>query len=106
MTGEQRVVRIPVYWLVVGLCVMIVTPIFTLLAATTIANNNARRIVAEQERQKQAAQEEARRVACSFFSASLDAFAESPPINKTGKALQENYLDFYRISGCQPPRTK
>lgn len=102
----QRVVRVPVYALIVCVFVMLISPVASVFAAVERSNANARRIVAEQERQRRAASEEARKVACSFFSISLDTYLENPPVGATGRALQANYLEFYRISGCQPPRTK
>lgn len=103
---EQKVITIPAYWLIVGLCVMLGSPVASIFAAVAISNNNARQIVAEQQRSQQAAREESRRVACSFFATSLDVYQETPPTTATGRNLQENYLEFYRISGCVPPRTK
>jgi hypothetical protein len=106
MTQLRHEVRVPIYWLMVGIAVVFLSPIASIWASVRIAQNNTRRIIAEQQRTQLAAKEEARRVACSFFSASLDAYLETPPTTATGRNLRETYLEFYRLSGCQPPRDK
>lgn len=101
-----RVVRVPVYWLIIGLFMMIGSPILSVLAATNIAKNNANQIIAEADRQRTAAREESRLASCAFFASSLDIYQAEPPTTDLGKRLQRNYLDLYRITSCQPPRTK
>jgi len=102
----RREIRIPIYWLLVGVAVVFISPIASVWASVTIARNNSERIVREQQQAQVEAQAEGRRVACSFFGASLDAYKETPPTTATGRNIQENYLEFYRLSGCQPPRDK
>jgi hypothetical protein len=95
---------VPFYVVAVGVATVLLSPLLSILASVQIAENNAERIVAEQKRTEAAATAEARRVACVFFALNLDAFDETPPTSATGRNLRQTYLDFYRLSGCQPPR--
>ena len=102
----QRVVRVPVYWLVVGVCAMFGSPVLSVLAAVRIADANAHRQAVAVAAAKTEASAEAKRVTCAFFSSSLDVYKENPPSTDAGKAQQANYAELYRITGCQPPRTR
>lgn len=106
----RRQINIPIYWLVVGLMIMVASPLGSFYASTQIAKNNARRIVAEQAKARDAAQaearEEARRLTCAFLAASLDVYLETPPISAAGRGLRQTYLDFYRAAECKPLRTE
>jgi hypothetical protein len=95
---------VPVYWLVVGMAVMILSPLLSIFASVQIAERNAERSFKEQQRAQAAAQAQSRAVACSFFGASLDVYDETPPISATGRNLREKYVDLYTLTGCQPPR--
>jgi hypothetical protein len=104
MSRPQRVVRVPVYALLVGVAVMVVSPLLSILASVQIAERNAERVIAEQQKTEVAARAEARRVACVFFALNLDVYDQTPPSMPTGRNLRQTYLEFYRLSGCQPPR--
>ena len=106
MVTSRRYVSIPVYWLLVGILIAVVSPVAAFFASIQIAERNTEQIVAEQEKQRAVAAEEARKVACGFFGSSLDVYIEAPPATAAGRAQQANYLELYRLSGCQPPRTK
>jgi hypothetical protein len=93
-----------VYAIIVGIIVVIGSPVASIFASVRIAENNAERIIAEQKRTELVAAAEARRVACAFFALNLDVYDETPPSTPTGRNLRQTYLEFYRISGCQPPR--
>lgn len=95
---------IPVYWIIVGVACMIVSPLLSVLAAVNISENNAQRIIARQEQSKAEAAQTTRQLVCSYFAANLDAYAETPPTTPAGKNLRQTSLDFYTNTGCQPPR--
>lgn len=95
---------VPLYVVAVGVATVLLSPLLSILASVRIAESNAERIVAEQKRTEAAATAEARRVACAFFTINLDVYDETPPTTATGRNLRQTYLDFYRLSGCQPPR--
>ncbi len=102
--AAPRVVRVPLYALVVGVAVMLVSPPLAILASVQIAERSAERSIAEQRRTEAAAREQARRVACDFFRLNLDVYDETPPASALGRNLRQTYLEFYRLSGCQPAR--
>lgn len=92
------------YAIIVAIVVVIGSPVLSILASVQIAERNAERIVAEQKRTEAVAAAEARRVACVFFALNLDVYDQTPPSTPTGRNLRQTYLEFYRLSGCQPPR--
>jgi hypothetical protein len=104
----KRDVHIPIYWLVVGLAVMIVSPLLSIFASVQIANHN--RVQAEHAAAAAAvdAKEEARIRTCALFAGLLDSYIEEPPSTKSGKAIRQTYLDFYNdpTLHCVPPRTQ
>lgn len=102
----QRVIKIPVYTVIVAVALTVGSPIASFYAATAIAKRNSEQLIVRQQQAKQEATAEARRITCAFFGSSLDVYRENPPISDAGRAQQRNYADLYRISGCQPPRTK
>jgi Tfp pilus assembly protein PilX len=99
----RREVNVPIYWLVVGLAVMVVSPIFSVIAAVKISANQADHTREEQARAAAVTQAENRQVVCSWLSAYLDTFDETPPASDAGKNLRLKFQDLYRISQC-PPR--
>lgn len=101
-----RPVQIPVYWLVVGMAVMIVSPLLSIFASVQIAEGNQKQVTAKQQAAQEAGRAEARAKACQLFTALLDQYLETPPPTPTGVGVQSIYLDFYRLNGCQPPRVK
>ena len=100
----QRVIQIRAYLLVVGLAVVIASPILSIFASRTIAVENARRMV-EQQQQAQAEQAEiAIKITCDLFRRQLEAYDETPPTTGTGKNIRDAWLDEYQLYKCQPPR--
>jgi len=97
---------VPVYWLIVGIVVMFGSPVLSVLSAVQISERNAQRQLDAVAAAKVEASAEAKQVTCSFFASSMDVYKENPPISEAGRAQYANYADLYRISGCQPPRTK
>jgi hypothetical protein len=97
-TALRREVRIPIYWLVVGLMVMVVSPILSIWISVkinqrTIEQNNAAR--AESSRQFQS-------VYCRLVGSQVDVYSEAE--SDVGKAAYQTWLDEYRRTGCKPPR--
>ncbi len=106
MTGRPgpRVVAVRAYWIPLVLITVALGPVFGAWISIAKADENARRLFAEQQRTEEVARAEARRVSCVFFALNLDVYDETPPTSPTGKNLRATYLEFYRLSGCQPPR--
>lgn len=108
MTPLRREINIPIYWLVVGLAAMLVSPLLSIFASVEIANHN--RVQAEKAAAAAAkeAKEDARVRTCALFDGLLDSYIEEPPSTKSGKAIRQTYIDFYNDPQlhCQPPRTK
>jgi len=99
-----RVVRIPLYWVIVGVFLTVASPILSVMASVNIAERNSEQIILQREKQREAARQEARSITCAFLTASLDAYEETPPVTPTGRNLRQKYVDLYEYTGCQPPR--
>lgn len=101
---RQRVVAVPVYWLVIGIAVAFFSPLASIFAAVKIAENNAAEQAKRQEQAQALARETGRVLACNLFSSILDTYDETPPTTPAGKNQQKTWLVLYRQSRCQPPR--
>lgn len=103
MTGE-RVLYIPVKWLVPAIMVTVLSPIFSVIAAVKIQERNA----AEADRKAAAAvaaqREESRKAYCSFFARILAGYEEDPPRSTAGQNVANAWRDLYKLANCQPPR--
>lgn len=99
-----RVVTVRAYWIPLVLVTVALGPVFGGWVSIKMADQNARQLVAEQRRSEAATRAESRRLACSFFALNLDVYDETPPTTPVGRNLRQTYLEFYRLSGCQPPR--
>ncbi len=98
-TGRAtRVVRVPTWWLVVGVVTCLVSPILAVVVSVHVNNETIR----EGERQRTAQQAETRKVVCSLATTQLDAFSDAE--SDVGKASYRGWLDLYRLSKCQPER--
>jgi len=95
-----REIRMPFYWMMVGLATVLVTPMLVVAVSVKIADNN----LAAVERQRAAAAEQSRVLVCSLLGALLDVFDETPPPTEAGRKVQATYLEFYVLAKCQPPR--
>lgn len=102
----RRDVKIPMYWLIVGLAVVIVSPVLSVFASVTIAKRNSEHVIQVQRKAEEAAKTEARRLICVFFAANLDSYRETPPSTNSGRSIQGTYIDLYNLYGCQPPRNQ
>lgn len=93
MTQLRREVNVPIYWLLIGLAVMLVSPVLSIIASVQIVERNTAR------------QAEANRiVACQWLGANLDVYDETPPTSETGRNLRKKWLDLYNIARCEPAR--
>lgn len=98
MTTLRRVVQIPIYWLFVGIAVMVVSP----MVSTGVSVWVNKRTMAQAEAARRATQVESLQRACRLIGAQIDVFgeAESP----VGQRAREAWLLEYRLSRCQPSR--
>lgn len=101
-----NIVHVPVYWLVVGLAVMVVSPILSIVASTRIAENNAAQVIQRQRQSDEMARTESKRLVCTYLASNLDVALETPPPTRAGKAFYAANLDFYNRTGCKPVRTE
>lgn len=88
-----RLVRIPLWWVVVGVFTCVVTPPLSVWASVRIAEHNARATLTETRARD-----------CDLLGAQLDEYAANPPSTATGRGLRAVYLDQYNQRNCTPPR--
>lgn len=94
----RREVHIPIYWLVVGLMVMVVSPIVSIVVSVQKAQNT----FDEAQRAQARARVEAVAVYCRLIGVQVDVYSEAT--TPVGKRAYVTWLDEYRRSGCQPGR--
>lgn len=94
----RREIRIPVYWVVVGLAVMILSPILSLLASVKINEGTIR----ENERARAEARAESAIRYCRLLGTQVDVYAEAQ--TPVGQRAHDTWLEEYRVAGCQPAR--
>lgn len=104
MTKQQRVIRVPVYWLIVGVAVMFLSPLLSFLMSVRVAEANAAHTREQQAEAQAASQATNRVVVCAWFAAWLDVYDETPPTTETGRTVRAKTLELYALTGCQPPR--
>lgn len=100
----RREVRIPIYWLVFGILVVISSPFFSIITSVNIAEDNARDTAARQAATQATAAAASRVVVCAWFAAWLDLYDEDPPTTERQRKVQVKTLELYQLTGCQPPR--
>lgn len=100
----RREVRLPVYWLAVGILIAVVSPIASLLVSRSIAIQNANRLIKQQQLSQQAQAKAVIETACDLFRSQLEAYDETPPPSTAGKNVQDAWLTEYRLYNCQPAR--
>lgn len=98
MAKLRRDVHIPLYWLIVGLAVMVVSPILSVLVSVRV---NAATI-AEIEAAKQQARAESLVRYCRLIGSQIDVYNEAQ--TEVGQKARDVWLAEYQLSGCQPPR--
>ena len=111
----RREIRIPIYWLVVGLAVMLGSPAASIYASVQISKGQAERlqdhyVAAQAASDAKAAEAQAQvrkqstKVLCTLFATILDGYEEEPPSTPAGKKQRDSWLQVYRISQCTPKR--
>lgn len=93
-----REIRIPIYWMVVGLLVMVASPILSIYASAKINE----RTIAENERARVAARVESTLRYCRLLGSQVDVYSEAT--TDVGKAAYKTWLTEYQIQGCKPGR--
>lgn len=98
MSAYQRVIRIPLHWLVVGVMISLLSPVLAIVVSVHVNNNTIKA--------NEAAKAEARREAliryCRLLGSQVDVYAEAT--TQVGKDARAVWLREYQINGCQPPR--
>lgn len=89
----RREVHVPVYWLIVGVAVMLVSPMLSILASVQLVEHRAAQQAAAN-----------RDDACQFIDIWLRTFDETPPTTESGKNLRRELQVQYERVGCLPPR--
>lgn len=101
----MRSVRVSVYWLAVGLAVMVVSPLLSIVASVQIAERGFQRSVAAQRVQDDLARQEQIQRACVLVGSLLAVYQETPPSTPAGRSVQLAYLDYYnQVLHCTPTR--
>lgn len=100
-----KVVQIPVYALVVGICTSLISPPLAIVASVRIAEGNSKEILESQRRRDDVLREENRLQSCSLFGSLLDVYEETPPSTPAGKNVEQAYRSYYNtVLLCQPER--
>lgn len=102
MTGQQRVVRVPIYWLIVGIVTTLVSPVLSVVASARINANTVQRTIAANEASRQEARAEALVRYCRLLGSQVDVYAEAT--TDVGKEARQVWLAEYQRNGCVPPR--
>lgn len=91
-----KVVQVPVYWLIVGIMVMLVSPVLSIVASAAINN----RTIQTNERARAEARAESLIRYCRLLGSQVDVYsdAETP----VGRDAYRTWLEEYNASGCQP----
>lgn len=85
--------HIPIYWLLVGVLCMVVSPILALIISVRIADSHAR------ERD-----DELRIWPCELYGSILNAYVDNPPANDLQRKVVQAYQDQYDVRKCAPTR--
>lgn len=89
----RRDVHVPIYWLIVGVLCMVVSPILALIISVRLADSHAL------ERD-----DELRVWPCELYGSILDAYQDSPPTSDLQRRVRDAYLVQYQVRRCEPPR--
>jgi hypothetical protein len=92
----RKEIRIPIYWLIVGLCVMVVSPLASIYASVKINQKT----IAQSEHAQDAARVQALAVYCRLLGTQVDVYSEAT--TDVGKRAYGTWLAEYRRTGCQP----
>lgn len=110
-TQLRREIRIPIYWLIVGLLVVIVSPILSIVTSVQINERTITRN--EQERQRTEQQVEAARAEvraetvaryCRLFGTQVDVYSDAT--TPVGNKAYQAWLTEYNNLGCTPTKQR
>ncbi len=96
----RREVRLPIYWVLVGVAVMVVSPLLSIYASAQINQRTIERTQAEQAKAQAQARVEGLAVYCRLVGTQVDVYSEA--ISDAGKRAYVTWLTEYRRSGCTP----
>lgn len=99
---SRRVVQVPLYWLVVGIAVMVVSPILSITASAQINKRTIASTIAAAEAAKAEARKDGLVRYCRLIGSQIDVYDEAT--SEVGKNARANWLREYQLSGCQPPK--
>jgi len=94
----RRTIHIPIYWVVIGLMVMVVSPMLAIQASVNISERAIEKN--EQSRREQSAQFQV--IYCRLIGSQVDVYSEAQ--SEVGRNAHDTWLAEYQRSGCQPPR--
>lgn len=92
----RREIQIPIYWMLVGLAMMVVSPILSIWVSYQI---NMRTIEENEQARAQARVESTLRY-CRLIGSQVDVYSDAE--TGVGKAAYRTWLTEYRAVGCQP----
>jgi hypothetical protein len=98
VTKLRREIRIPVYWVMVGLVVMVVSPILSIVVSVKI---NQRTIQVNERARAEARAESSVRY-CRLVGSQVDVYADA--VTPVGKTAYRTWLTEYKLARCQPVR--
>ena len=96
MTQLRREIRVPIYWLLVGLAVMVVSPILSIWVSVQINQ----RTIEQNERARAEAKAESTLAYCRLLGSQVDVYSEAT--SAVGRDAYDTWLTEYRKQGCQP----
>lgn len=96
MTVLRREVHVPIYWLFVGLAVMVVSPLLSIWVSAKINEHTIR----QGERARAEAKVESTARYCRLLGAQVDVYKEAT--SPVGIDAYQTWLTEYRTQGCQP----
>lgn len=98
MSPLRRTIHLPIYWLVIGLMVMVASPLLSIQASVQISE----RAIDKNEQQRREQSQQFQSIYCRLIGAQVDVYSEAQ--SEVGKAAYQTWLAEYERSGCQPPR--
>lgn len=93
-----QVIQIRIYWLLVGIAVMLGSPVLSIFASAQI---NERTMEASQ-RAQEATRAEATLRYCRLLGSQVDVYSEAT--SPVGKDAYATWLAEYKLQGCKPER--
>ena len=98
MSPLRRTIHIPIYWIIIGLMVMVASPLLSIQAAVAISERAIDQN--EQARREQALQFQV--IYCRLVGSQVDVYLEAQ--SEVGRKAHDTWLAEYQRNGCSPPR--